>query len=57
MGLFVDLLRDQKGASAVELGLILALIVIAIFGAVNGLGNETSNSFNVTAQKVRQATQ
>lgn len=57
MGLFVDLLRDERGASAVELGLILALIVIAIFGAVSGLGNETSNSFNSTAQKVKQATQ
>lgn len=57
MGLFVDLLRDQKGASAVELGLILALIVIGIFGAVTGLGNETTNSFNSTAQRVKQATQ
>lgn len=50
-----NLLRDGRGAAAMELGLIMALIVIAIFGAINGLGNETTNSFNSTANKVLQA--
>lgn len=56
MSHFMKLLRDARGTAAVELGLILGLIVIGIFGALNGLGNETSNSFNSTAQKVVQAT-
>lgn len=56
MSLIRKLLRDGRGAAAVELGLILALIVIGIFGAINGLGNETTNSFNATAHKVEQAT-
>lgn len=50
------LLRDRRGAAAIELGLILALIVIAVFGALNGLGQETTKSFNSTAQQVQQAT-
>lgn len=56
MSHFMKLLRDARGTAAVELGLILGLIVIGIFGALNGLGSETSNSFNSTAQKVVQAT-
>ena len=50
-----NLLRDRQGTAAVELGLILGLIVIGIFAAVNSLGNETTNSFNSTANKVLQA--
>lgn len=56
MSFLKNLLHERRGAAAVELGLILALIVIAIFGAINGLGNETTNSFNATAKKVAQAT-
>jgi pilus assembly protein Flp/PilA len=32
------LLGDQRGATAIEYGLICALIVIAIMGALGGLG-------------------
>lgn len=56
MSFLKNLLRDRLGTAALELGLILALIVIAIFGALNGLGNETTNSFNATANKVLSAT-
>lgn len=56
MSHFKKLVRDARGTAAVELGLILCLIVIGIFGALNGLGNETTNSFNSTAQRVVQAT-
>ncbi len=57
MSFLKNLLRDPRGTAAVELGLILGLIVIGIFAAVNGLGNETTNSFNSTANKVAKATQ
>jgi Flp pilus assembly pilin Flp len=50
------LLGDSRGAAAVELGLILGLLVIGLFGAVSSLGVETTNSFNSTAQKVADAT-
>lgn len=55
MSFLKNLLRDRQGTAAVELGLILGLIVIGIFAAVNSLGNETTNSFNSTANKVLQA--
>ncbi|MEY4472939.1 MAG: Flp/Fap pilin component [Pseudomonadota bacterium] len=56
MSFLKNLLRDRQGTAAVELGLILGLIVIGIFAAVNSLGNETTNSFNSTAHKVFKAT-
>lgn len=56
MGLLENLLADSRAASTVELGLIFAFIVIAVFGAIGSLGNETTNSFNSTANKVVEAT-
>ena len=37
MRLFTMLKRDQRAATAVEYGLILALIVLAMLGALRGL--------------------
>lgn len=56
MSLFKKLLCNSRGTAAVELGLVLCLIVIGIFGPLNGLGNEATKSFTSTAQKVQQAT-
>lgn len=39
--LLTRLLRDEHGATAVEYGLILAMIVIAMMGALSGVANET----------------
>ncbi len=50
------LLSDQTGAAAVEMGLVLALLVIAILGTVIGLGGGVTDSYNNTAQKVAEAT-
>jgi pilus assembly protein Flp/PilA len=35
------LFRDEHGATAVEYGLILAMIVLAMMAALNGVANET----------------
>ena len=35
------LLRDRRGSSAVEYGIILGFIVIGLFAAVGGVANET----------------
>lgn len=56
MSLMMKLLRDRRGTAAMELGLILALIVIGMFGALNGLGSETTSAFSATAHKVIEAT-
>ena len=43
--------RDDEGATAIEYGLIAALIAVAIIAAVTALGTGLQNTFNsVTAE-------
>lgn len=43
------LFRSRKGATAIEYGLIAALIAVAAIAAMQGLGNQLSKTFgNVT---------
>lgn len=44
--MFARFLKDESGATAIEYGLIAALIAVAIIGGVTALGNETNNTFN-----------
>lgn len=37
---------DHSGATAVEYGLIISLIVLAMVGALQGVANETSNTWS-----------
>ena len=37
-----QLLRDDRGATAIEYGLIVALICIAMMGALGGVANENT---------------
>ena len=39
--LLTRLFQDEHGATAVEYGLILAMIVLAMMAALNGVANET----------------
>ena len=45
-------LRDDRGATAVEYGLMVALIAIVIIGAVTLLGTNLSGLFNTVATSV-----
>ncbi len=38
--------RDERGATAVEYGLILALIFLAMIGAVESFGTQTITMWN-----------
>ena len=38
--------KDQKGATAIEYGLIAALIAVASITTMSALGTKLSNSFN-----------
>lgn len=49
------LFRDCKGATAIEYGLIMALIVIALIGALSGLASTTVGMWNDVADNVVQA--
>ena len=42
----VQMLADNTGATAIEYGLIAALIAIAAVGAMSGLGTQISKTFN-----------
>lgn len=43
-------LKNSKGATAIEYGLIAALIAVAAIAAMQGLGNKLSSTFgNVSA--------
>lgn len=47
--------RDERGATAVEYGLILALIFVALVGAVEAFGQETIEMWNNISSEVQAA--
>ncbi len=49
------MLHDEQGATAVEYGLIAALIVIAMISAVQGLATSTSDMWTGVETKVSDA--
>lgn len=49
------LMRDEAGATAIEYGLIAALISVAAITAMNGLGNQLTATFNTTSSQMSVA--
>lgn len=49
MKLFNKLIGDEAGATAIEYGLIAALIAVAAITAMQGLGNQLNTTFNTTS--------
>ena len=49
------LVRDQRGTSAVEMGLICALIVLAMLTALQGVANQTKGTWNTVSSKSGEA--
>ena len=49
------LIRDEAGATAIEYGLIAALIAVAAITAMNGLGNQLKTTFNTTSSAMSSA--
>ncbi len=45
-------LRDESGATAIEYGLIAALIAVVIIGAVSAVGTNLQGTFNNIAGNV-----
>ena len=46
--------ENESGATAIEYGLIAALIAVAIIGAVTALGSNTSVTFKSVADAMAQ---
>lgn len=45
MQFFRKMLKDSKGATAIEYGLIAALIAVAAIGAMGTIGNNLNSTF------------
>ena len=49
------LFRDRRAATALEYGLIIALVVLAMFGALQLVGGVTTDMWNNVSTKVVNA--
>ena len=52
MAKFLKLIKNNKGATAIEYGLIAALIAVAAIAAMGSVGNELGSTFNSVASKL-----
>jgi pilus assembly protein Flp/PilA len=55
MSVFSRFLRDEKGATAIEYGLIAAGISVVIITAVNAVGTQLINIFNTVSADLAKA--
>jgi len=55
MSFFRKLRKEEKGATAIEYGLIAALIAVAAIGAMGALGNAISATMNNAATAMTNA--
>jgi len=55
MKFFQNLLRDEAGATAIEYGLIAALIAVACITALTSLGGNLSTTFTKVSTSVSKA--
>ena len=49
---FLKLIATDKGATAIEYGLIAALISVAAIGALQSVGNKLGSTFNNVSNKL-----
>lgn len=49
------LFRNEDGATAIEYGLIAALIAVAAISAMQGMGSQLSSTFNTTSSTMANA--
>jgi pilus assembly protein Flp/PilA len=47
-----NLFRDNAGATAIEYGLIAALIAVAAIAAMQGLGSQLTTTFSTTSSSM-----
>ena len=46
MSKFLKLIKNEQGATAIEYGLIAALIAVAAIGAMGSVGSKLNTTFN-----------
>ena len=52
MAKILKLIKNDKGATAIEYGLIAALIAVAAIGAMSNVGTKLSSNFNNVSAKL-----
>ncbi|HEX2623831.1 MAG TPA: Flp family type IVb pilin [Sphingomicrobium sp.] len=52
MSNFLKLIRNSKGATAIEYGLIAALIAVAAIAAMQSIGSKLGTTFNNVSSKL-----
>ena len=52
MTFIANFIEDQSGATAIEYGLIAALVSVAAIGAMGALGNSLGGIFNEVSSKL-----
>lgn len=50
------LFNDDRGATAIEYGLIAAMISIAAIAAMQGMGGQLKSTFNTTSSAMKTTT-
>lgn len=55
MNFINKLIRDEEGATAIEYGLIAALIAVAAMTAMQGIGTELTTTFSTVSGKLEEA--
>jgi pilus assembly protein Flp/PilA len=53
MNLFARFIKDESGATAIEYGLIAALIAVVIITAVTTVGTNLSGTFTTVAGSIK----
>ncbi len=52
---FLKLIKNDKGATAIEYGLIAALIAVAAIAAMGNIGSQLGTTFNEVSTKLDNA--
>jgi pilus assembly protein Flp/PilA len=53
MAKFLKLIKNDEGATAIEYGLIAALIAVAAIGAMSSVGGNLKGTFNNVADNLK----
>jgi pilus assembly protein Flp/PilA len=53
MSKFLKLIKNEEGATAIEYGLIAALIAVAAIAAMGNIGNNLKTTFNNVANNLK----
>ena len=52
----IGYIKDEDGATAIEYGLIAALVSVASIGALTAIGGDLNNMFNMVSSAMSTAT-